>query len=50
MDIGYWNTCIETPPIGNNILSLKRQEVGTNGQGFHKWQVMVEGTGNGNLW
>jgi hypothetical protein len=36
--------------VGNNILSLKKQEVGTDGQGFHKWQAMVKGTGNGDLW
>jgi hypothetical protein len=36
--------------VGNNILSLKRQEVGTDGQEFHRWQAMVKGTGNGNLW
>jgi hypothetical protein len=33
--------------VGNNILSLTKQEVGTDGQGFHKWQAMVKGTGNG---
>jgi hypothetical protein len=37
-------------PCGNNIRSFKRQEVGTDGQGFHKWQAMVNETGNGNLW
>jgi hypothetical protein len=32
------------------MLSLERQGVGTDGQGFQKWQAMVNGTGNGNLW
>jgi hypothetical protein len=36
--------------VGNNMLSLTKQEVGTNGQGFHKWQAVVKGTENGNFW
>jgi hypothetical protein len=47
---GLTPTYLHNRSVGNNMLSLKRQEVGTNGQGFHKSQVMVKGTGNGDLW